>query len=243
MSFLRYLGEDSDAGAPAAPFTPLSISSLRLWLDSDILEASYFNGDPINQWFDSSGYNNHFDQATGFKQPTKELGTANNKGVARFDGIDDTLAKVSALSGFGFITGVTLAVVAKVTLITNYGMAVVLKEGLTEMRQYEVSGLPEWFIPNGTTSIQGPNNIESFWVLLMGDYASDDGSLEMWINGASAGSTFDAGTLAAGPSWLGSRGEAYFWNGEIAEVIAYDAPLSVSDRQAVEAYLTAKFGL
>ena len=43
--------------------------------------------------------------------------------------------------------------------------------------------------------------------------------------------------------YIGSRTDTYHWLGDIAEVLVYDAALTATDRQNIESYLIAKYGL
>ena len=54
---------------------------------------------------------------------------------------------------------------------------------------------------------------------------------------------FRSWPLAVGDIYLGSRTDTYHWIGDIAEVLVFDDVVSASDREDVEAYLMAKYGL
>jgi hypothetical protein len=63
----------------------------------------------------------------------------------------------------------------------------------------------------------------------------------LWIDGVAQGAVWDAGPLAVGDIYLGSRTDTYHWLGDIAEVLVFDDVLSATDRENVEAYLSAKY--
>ena len=67
--------------------------------------------------------------------------------------------------------------------------------------------------------------------------------LGLFINGDNQGTNVDAGTLAVGDIYLGSRTDTYHWIGDIAEVLVFDDVLGTTERANVETYLMSKYGL
>ena len=106
------------AGNAAPVFDPGTIASLRLWLRGDDLAQS--DGSPVSAWADASGSGNDVTQATSMKMPTYYAAQLNGHSYVSFDGIDDTLFKVSA-AGFSCITGHTVIAVLNPTSAVAFG--------------------------------------------------------------------------------------------------------------------------
>ena len=224
----------------ALPFNPGTIASLRLWLRGDDLAQS--DASPVSAWPDASGSGNDVAQATGMKMPTYYAAQLNGHSYVSFDGIDDTLFKVSA-AGFSCITGHTVIAVLNPTSAVAFGMGVVTNYQSNEMRQYGSGGHPEWMIPSGLQQVDGTADVSGQWKVWSGTYRVATEILELFINGASQGTQTDAGPLAVGDIYLGSRNDTYHWLGHIAEVLVFDDVLGAGDREGVESHLFAKYGL
>jgi hypothetical protein len=93
----------------------------------------------------------------------------------------------------------------------------------------------------------GPTSNVPFLIGLM----ADGTNVAMYLNGTSAGSVNNPQTSAfaytthvIGSRYLGSPGSSsYIWNGLIGEIILFNIALSTAQRQQVEGYLAAKWGL
>ena len=219
---------------------PQTVTGLRHWLKADALPLGH--GDPVALWPDASGSGNDLAQSNAAKRPTFRINQLNGRPVVRFDGVDDTLFKV-ALGGFAATQGHTIMAVLNPTAAVSFGMAVVTRPGFTELRQTLAGGVAQWLAPSGSTLVNGLATLTGSWKVWTGCYAVAGQRLELFINGTSQGFATDAGTLAVGDGYLGSRADSFYWLGEMAEVLVYDAALAVADRQTVESYLTAKYSL
>ena len=224
----------------ALPFNPGTIASLRLWLRGDDLAQS--DASPVSAWPDASGSGNDVAQATGMKMPTYYAAQLNGHFYVSFDGIDDTMFKAPA-AGFVCTTGHTVIAVLNPTSAVAFGMGVVTNYQSNEMRQYGSGGHPEWMIPSGLQQVDGTADVSGQWKVWSGTYRVATEILELFINGASQGTQTDAGLLAVGDIYLGSRTDSYHWLGHIAEVLVFDDALGAGDREGVESYLFAKYGL
>ena len=225
---------------PPAVFDPASIASLRLWLRGDDIGASDLS--PVSLWPDASGSGNDVEQATGMKMPTFQAAQLNGHSFVRFDGIDDTLFKASA-SGFSCATGHTIIAVMNPTTAAPFGMAVVTNYQCNEMRQGGGGGTAQWMIPSGFNLVDGWDDLTGQWNVWTGTYDVGSDLIALWIDGVGQGTSTDAGTLAVGDIYLGSRTDTYHWIGDIAEVLVFDDVLGNTARENVEAYLAAKYGL
>ncbi len=225
---------------PGPPFDPSSVAGLRLWLKADALALA--DNAPVEAWPDLSGSANNVEQATGMKMPTFKTNILNGLPIVRFDGIDDTLFRPAA-GGFACTGGHTVIAVMKPTTGVAYGMAVVTNTALNEMRQTAGGGYAEWLSPSGAFSVGGFDDLTGLWKVCSGTYEVASQTMELFVNGATQGTQPDAGLLAVGDIYIGSRTDTYHWLGDIAEVLVYDAALSGTDRQNVENYLISKYAL
>lgn len=228
-------------GRASLPFTsPADIAGLKLWLRADTLALA--DNDPVALWPDSSGSGNDVAQSDGLKMPLFKTGILNGQPVVRFDGVDDTLFKLAA-GGFSCTQGHTIIAVLNPTTAVSFGMAVVTNPAFNELRQTGGGGAAEWMVPSGFFQVDGSEYLEGLWRIWTGTYNVASHTIQLFINGVSQGTAVDAGPLSVSDIYLGSRADLYFWLGDMAEVLVYDAALSATDRQNIEAYLAAKYAL
>jgi hypothetical protein len=221
-------------------FNPASIAGLRVWLKADAL--ALVDNSPVSFWPDLSGSGNDVAQATGMKQPTFRANQLNGRPVVRFDGIDDTMFK-TALAGFVCTHGHSVFAVLCPTSTSAFRMAVVTKFQCNELRQNNGGGRAQWMIPSGFFQVDSLSSLVGLWKVWAGTYEVAAQRIELNINGVKQGNATDAGPLAVGDLYLGSRTDTLFWIGDFAEVLVYDAWLSSPERQRVENYLIAKYAL
>lgn len=229
---LRAIVRHYASATPVPVFSPLDITGLKLWLKADALSLS--DADPVGTWPDSSGLGNDATQGTAAKKPTYKVSIINGMPVVRFDGTDDVLLCPAITAA----TGLSAFAVSKVAVATSFGMTLVLRVFTLELRQNGVTGNMQ-LLTNGTTSIAGSAGT-SWTVHSFTNNGSD--LTELWTNGTSNGTQPNSATC--GTPTIGARSDSSSpFNGDVAEIILYDSDLADSDRQAVEAYLAAKYGL
>ena len=108
------------------------------------------------------------------------------------------------------------------------------------MRQNNGGGRAQLLIPSSFGQIDGLSSLVGFWKVWTGTYEVATQKLELHINGVKQATATDAGPLAVGDLYIGSRNDTYGWLGDMAEVLVYDAALTVADRQRVENYLITR---
>jgi len=224
-------------GGGAAAFSPASIAGLKLWLDASQI-VGLNDGDAVATWSDASGNANNATQGTASARPLYKVNIKNGKPALLFDGVDD---------GFALTTGLNLSAYTVFVVWAQtdaaYGSLSFIKLG----DNYNYDGL----VPTAVVHQPGPGFVTAAYatVTAAGDWALTEAyrsgtTLYIGKNG-----TFDAGqassinwqTDAIGAPFAG--GAQYNMVGYIAEMLIYNAGLSAGDRQLVEAYLTAKYGL
>jgi len=215
------------------PTNPVQDAGLKLWLDASTI-SGLDTGDPVATWPDRSGNGNDA-TASGAKQPTYLANsTLADLPVVRFDGTDDGMATPLNISSGGYT----------VFAVFNYD------DGTSAFRR-AVQGSNNWLI--------GPYNNEirhyaGGWVstgtgltptrFYIAEATNDGAGSLFRVDGVnrttSSGPTGHPGTIHLAGSGLYPN---EILNGEIAEVLVYDRPLTNRERNRVGMYLQEKYGL
>jgi hypothetical protein len=205
----------------SAEFNPRSLTGVQLWLRADAgLPTGY--GD---LWEDQSGQGNHATQTLGLAIPRKVHEAANGLPALRFDGNDMVQLK------------------ARLTNIRTVFW--VIRE--------DAAATDEWRFPLHdccTTNFHGGNPY--IWYT---GASSNVVNGSTWLNGAPVDGTVTRrprtmsvlSVVTTGPvnaDRFGSgNGTGRYWWGDLAELVVYDRPLSMTERKEVEDYLLNKYRL
>lgn len=217
-----------EAGGSLAPD---DLADLTLWLKADAI-TGLSDGDPVDLWLDSSSAANHAEQATGGLQPTYETGEISGLPVVRF-AADYMWSSVSASSGERTIFAV-------------------VKDGVGTLIGPRADGALQWKAGTPTllkawveAIVTSGSALSAGWHILTARFSDSENDATMWRDGAlDVSATYTSSLTAGRPSYVGANnGGGELLTGDLAELISYDAALSTSDRQAIEAYLAAKYGL
>ena len=220
-----------------AGFSPPDIAGLQLWLDASQI-TGLNDGDAVSTWNDVSGNANNATQGTVSARPLYKTNIKNGKPALLFDGVDD---------GFTLTTGLNLSAY---TVFVVWAQTDAVNGSISFIK----SGDPYNYHALLPTSVHhqpgaGPTMATYATVTAAGDWAMTEAyrsgtTLYIGKNG-----TFDAGQ-ASSINWatdaIGApyNGGLHFNTvGYIGEMLIYNAGLSTGDRQLVEAYRTAKYGL
>ena len=229
---------------------PTDISGLMLWLkadgtlwqDSARTTPATSDGDPVGAWDDASGNGDHYTQTNNDKRPALRTSVLNSLPVVRFDGTDDQLHGPDHLSG---LTAGTIFCVVK---IDNDPPAQDMFSGLWRFSSAADSvHYPytdgNWYESFGSTvrkSTGNPTLALTDWRVI--GVTSASGAWEAFIDGSSHYSTASNSVgFDSTPKFGVSGNEAYFLDGDIAELIIYDTSLSSGDRISIQNYLNAKY--
>ncbi|MEE3220084.1 MAG: hypothetical protein VX257_07465, partial [Planctomycetota bacterium] len=205
---------------------------LEMWFDAADIDAGNNgsvgdpgNGQIVQTWRDKSGKNHHATRAT---QDPVVLGNKLN-GLPVVEAIGEEYWNVPGNTFIKTTFSVFRAGAGR-TRWDNHGATLNRRSGRGS----------NWLFENNNTTLHGNQYPQ-----------------RAWKNGASLGSPFNMGNINefmiftvevnnndAGPRehWLG-RSDHSQTDLEMAEVIAYDRVLSAGERQAVESYLGAKWGV
>jgi len=211
---------------------------------SDAGTTACVDNDPVYQWSDQSGNGRHFSQSNAAYRPTFKTGIVNAKPVIRFSsaGATDAMTNGYTFASFATASEFTFFSVAK---WSNAGS--LWSETNNYVIQYHTGTTIDDYNNDGTYDIAQKACALSTWVIVT--YQHFGGVIYTGVNdtrAASLGSTASGNTAAlSGAPVLGynfSIGSNPF-NGDVAEIAAYNVGLGEENRKSIERYLAAKYGI
>lgn len=248
-------GSDNNSGSfssnitvSAAPFTPSSISGLKVWLDagdaSTINAGSPADGDPITTWTDKSANAFSFAQASVPLKPTYKAAIQNGLGIAR-----GAASLIGANIGAD-LTEFSVFIVVNVTTFRQFDCILgsntqgagqgTIELGLTSQFDFYKSG-------TGSQMNTGLGTAPTAtWMIINVTYSQSTPAGVFYINNVSKNTTVSPGMFLSGANCnLFDDGAAGFtaFRGDIGSVIIYNSVLSLTDRTNVYNYLKTRWGL
>lgn len=241
------------------PFAPDVITGLQLWLDASDASTLYdattggslvASGGGVARWEDKSGNDNHATQSSSSDRPNRTTAQINSLDVLTFDGTSNFLQGSSTPTAGN---SRTVCLVGK-SDTTAGGEAVQLGiyngaslRGFLLRQRYigsdhYVGGdvLSSNLIIAGTQ----PSITSTFCACIV---QASTSSFSYFHNSTSLAVTGSLENFNANPGYLigkaRSSSDVGFWPGKLCEVLVYDSALSDTDREAVENYLLAKWGI
>ena len=242
-------------------FSPSDIAGLQLWLDATtgLFDATSggsavtTDGSAVARWEDQSGNGRHITQTTLASRPILKTAIQNSKNIIRFDGTDDILRRSEA-----FVHAQGAATIFVVVSANSGASDRLMSEGRTantnSLYMPIISASATLFqvlyrLDNGTIPL---NNV-SFGTAFNGTgfkliCAVDSGTnFAGFINKVTTNNqNYTRGTVTLDTFAIGGWAtniERDFFPGDVAEVVIYNTALGTSDRQSVENYLYAKWGI
>ena len=166
--------------------------------------------------------------------------------VVRCDGIDDDLQDAFTTGGAMNQPGTTFAVAAHDAATVDDDTSNVLLDGDDGVnRQLVVKNAAagvadDWRVNAGISVLGGDADSNwNIWTILFNGATS-----QFWLNGVSEGGPGASGVQAIDGLTVFSRNDgANNWDGDLVEIILYDANLSDADKNQVGAYLATRYGL
>ncbi|HVS54523.1 MAG TPA: hypothetical protein VHD62_19360 [Opitutaceae bacterium] len=227
----------SDYSSTVALTQPLNAPELpgdgqRLWLRATA--AGLSAAGPIARWMDHSGNGNDATQDDSGEQPELVMNQVNGLPVIRFDG-DDILNLPDVMAGA--VAGEIIAVVKVTPEVDQNNDLWVFGTGQGTGYYNSETHYNDFGSSDTQSSLPMPDEALSAYHLF--NTSSGDG---MWIerfNGVERLGVADV-TVAFGSAPNLGNGDL---SGDIAELIVYDRVLSQSEREAVYAYLSGKYGI
>lgn len=232
---------------PSSAFSPKSIPGLALWLDASAAGDLYQNsdgtvpavnaGDPVGYWRDRSGNNRHATQATGGSRPV--VGTLNSRRALTFDGSNDFL---SGTNPFTLAQPTTWLLVAKANGSIGASVGQNVFDGSTNRQAiFRLAGTDRISAFAGSTA-----SVDGTWGTstqrLVGAEFNGSSS-RLFIDGA-VSPAVNPGTGSYTYGSVGTfDGSLAQWNGNICELLLFSRALTTAERQRIERYLAARWGI
>jgi hypothetical protein len=212
---------------------------LRLWLRST---AGASRNSPISRWADQSGNTHDAFQFAADNRPAMVTGEVNGLPVVRFDGTDDHFSLQQVMDG---ATEGEIFIVARLHDFTN-GRNGLMQFGFANGTTYTEDQIVDDFGINDGASFSGPGGtLLTSWHLY--GATVDSGGQDLKFNDQlllhrdlPMG---DPNVNYRADVMLGTDVFDEYFNGDVAEIIAYDHVLDGPEHAAVVAYLHFKYGL
>lgn len=222
------------------PWQPTDISGILTWYKADVgvLDANdnkvSSNNTQIKTWQDQSGNNNHLVQTTAASQGLYKTSQQNGLPAVQFDGSNDFYVTTNRLT-----TARTVFIVHKWS-VTNDDWRPILGDSIT----YNFHG----GAANGTLfyTSDGASTLETRFVYLGSQYVNGV------LTAPNATARYTTCKLVSVVTTANccfdqiSKDRTFSerqFSGQMHEIIAYDTALSNTDRQKVENYLLARWGI
>jgi Concanavalin A-like lectin/glucanases superfamily len=226
----------------ASSWLPTNVSGCQLWLDSTDSSTITATSGVVSSWNDKSGLANHF---TGGNSPKTGTLTINNLNV--MDLVTNSAAYFYSTSNFTLPTNYSIFFIGY-TNIAQSSQAIMVR-GKTDQRiaiqQYTTTmqfnvGAGSW--TGSSSSIMYNTNVPYLIEMTV-----QGGTGNAIVNGYYNGKLISNNTAASHASIalvlsIGGMTTGT-WSGGIGEVLIYNSVLSSSDRQSIENYLYAKWGI
>lgn len=211
------------------------------------------NGDPVGRWDDQSGNNRHASHGTVTERPNLITNVVNGLPVLRFVAADgDRLLSTGVAGG----NAASVWAVARWSTLpsSNPGIIQASPAGLSfsggasdkviGMWVSNASGVWGRGVQSNGTQANLPENfttsVNTFYAFL--NRYDGSATIEQYVNNNSVGSVNYDGTLRSWSDFGIGRQANEGWNGDIAEVIAFNFAVNTAQRIIVNNYLAAKYG-
>jgi hypothetical protein len=201
-------------------------NGLLTWLRADAGLATDAKNPGI--WVDQSPKGNHVSQPIATRRPTLIPEGFNGRPVLHFDGTSNFMTFTTRMNA-------TIGTVFMV-LREDAGAPAIERASLGDGSQTEFVGSTTTLFGSGATRVMNGTFINGF--LVPGGTVARPTQMAVVAVVPTATPLLSASALGYSPAH-GSR----YWKGDFAEVIIYDFQLSIPQREAVEAYLKAKYGI
>ena len=230
-------------GHPSRPsFLPTDVSGCSLWLDAADATTLTLTGSNVTQWRDKSSNGFH---ATGFGSTTRQAFNS-------LQGInigDSDYFSFSNATAFNTTSALTTFIVASATTPGNFARLLVFMgpsggdaQTTSNVVAFQRSdgnqiGYERAALSRGSITYTAP-----FQFVGSAVFSPSNGI--QYINGSSNASGGQTGAFGTSQYWIGRRPDGGFvWRGSVCEVLAYNFEMTLDQRQQVEGYLAAKWGL
>ena len=233
MNFESELIEDFFLLSNGGSFTPTDIPGLALWLDaSDAATITLDGSNNVSQWSDKSGNARHASQETALNRPSYTgSGQVNGINCPTFNGTNHFLLTPAVTLS----QPTTVFIALRPT--SNSWFRGIYDGSITRNAIFGNAGVVDI---HAGTSLPGTTALT----------LNSASQITAVFNGASSSTRVNRAARSSGNAGTDSLtggvhvGRSYnsYWEGQIAEVVAYSGTLSTTQRDAVESYLASRWG-
>jgi len=227
----------------ATGFNPKTVTGLYAWYDASDASTITLNGSSVSQWSDKSGNGRNLVQATALNQPEYVSNGLNGKAVIAPDGVDDSLSLSASVAGY-----LPRYVVGAFKPISDNGGPWIKAGGLSDGVAFgqgastlDSNGLNVVALHEGVAwknsaiaMTQGAGVIASYQYATCFFRTFPYGTSDLTDATISSATNIFAG---------GYSTSSRYTDGYIGEFLIYTAIPSTTDRQKIEKYLGAKWGV
>jgi len=236
------LGNSLAGGSPSGDeFLPSSISNLSLWLRN----ATGLTGDPVSQWDDQSGNDNHAAQSTSGKRGDLIGGGVHLEQSAGDH--YDLASKITISADHNFLIGFVMT-------IESYDgtQNCILSDANTEFVDFNAPEKIRINCSSNTTVFEADSaqfSIGTQVAVVVSRNNGSTGTIQVFVDGAQPAGSFanNDNALAIEFSVLGARaGSGRFFDGTVHEMVVYDMGTdthTAGELTSLNSYFTSKFGL
>ncbi|MEE9159939.1 MAG: hypothetical protein V3U60_16330 [Gammaproteobacteria bacterium] len=231
-------------------FSPNQLAGLSLWLDADDASTITEAGGSVSQWDDKSGNGNDATQTTEASKPTTGISTINGLNALDFDGDDDWLIGASGTISIS-LSDHTIFFVAHLDTLDELQCFINWNDntGSTNRELFCFVLASGNLNVNGTIGsstiigddLQNTDMLVSINVNPGMTMVTRLDGVQKTSNAISLVSSADAFSIAA--EFDAGSVPGNFTNIKVGEIIMYDRNLSASETQAIEGYLSSKWGI
>ncbi len=224
-------------------FSPTQIAGLKLWLKADALVLN--DADPVTTWADASASGNDATQTTAANKPTYRSNVVNGKPAVRFDGANDFLQFADV---FSLLSAGEIFIVVKIDAdppgaAAQTGLWTLGSDTQNTHFPFTDGTIYDQFGTTVRKATADPTPLLTSFRLYNVSSASGNWTSRLNSSQIFTTATNTVGFTTAPVLGAGVGGATYFLDGDIAEVILYDAALSSGNRANVESYLNSKYAL
>ncbi len=221
------------------PWEPDQISNLTAWYRAD--RGITLNSGNVSQWNDLSGNGNHLTQSTASAQPLWNHldATFNNQASVEGDGTTEYMTTAAFTGG-----DITQPFTAVVVGIRVSGTERNIFAGITAAKDCEfgIESGANAFVMNagdGDESLSASSTDARIHIVLFNGASSDS-----WMDGVQATPAATPGAEAlSGLTFLARQDANARWDGEICEMMFFDANVSDADKNRIGNYCQARYGI
>ena len=218
------------------------------WFKADALALADLAA--VATWTDSSTGAKNATQATAGAQPVFRTAQVNALPIVRFTKASSQF--LTSTYSYGPVTSQTMFVVVKETATGLNNSIVNANVNSSFELRYDATGTAS-LLKSGnlvyvTSAAAVPALTTAFSIIAATTIDNSTNTVaEITVNGAlttsSATASGATGAWAVTPLTIGQSSADGYFGGDLAEIIVYPARLTPTDRRAVEAYLSSKYGI